>query len=252
MYTCAIVRPPAENCGQGLTTAGLGPPDPALFLAQHRAYVETLRLLGLQIIELAPEPDFPDAHFVEDTAVVVPELAVIARPGAAARRGEERGCETVLGWYRPVARIVEPGTLEGGDVLVAGRQVFAGLSARTNAAGISQLAQLLAPYGYAVTAVPVTGGLHLKSSVNGLGDDALILTEDMARREEFRTFVQIVVPPGEEYAASVLRIDGHLLVPAGFPQTQRRLQTLGWPLHELDLSEARKMDGGLTCLSLRL
>jgi dimethylargininase len=252
LSTCAIVRPPAENCGQGLTAAGLGPPDPALFLAQHRAYVEILRSLGLQIVELAPEAAFPDAHFVEDTAVVVPELAVIARPGAAARRGEERSCETVLAWYRPVARIVEPGTLEGGDVLVVGRRVFAGLSARTNAAGISQLAQLLAPFGYVVTAVPVTAGLHLKSSVNGLGNDALILTEDLARREEFRTFMQVVVPPGEEYAANVLWIDGHLLVPAGFPRTQRRLQTLGWPLHELDMSEAHKMDGGLTCLSLRL
>jgi dimethylargininase len=251
LYTRAIVRPPAENCGRGLTTAGLGPPDPAVFLAQHRAYVDTLRSLGLQIIELAPESAFPDAHFVEDTAVIVPELAVIARPGAAARRGEERGSEAVLAWYRPVARIVEPGTLEGGDVLVAGRQVFVGRSARTNAAGVSQLAQLLSPHGYDVTAIPVVAGLHLKSCVNGLGDDALLLTEDFARREEFRPFAQIVVAPGEEYAANVLWIDGHLLVPAGFPRTHQRLQTLGWPLHELAMSEARKMDGGLTCLSLR-
>jgi dimethylargininase len=251
VYAHALVRPPAGNCGDGLTTAGLGPPDPGLFLAQHEAYVAALAALGLGIVALPPAPGFPDAHFVEDTAVVLPEVAVIARPGAAARRGEERSVADVLARHRPTVRIEAPGTLEGGDVLTIGRRVLIGLSARTNEDGAAQLARQLSAHGYAVTAIPVGDGLHLKSGINWLGGDDLLVTAAFADRSELRDYRRWVVPEAEAYAANTLWINDSLLVPSGFPRTRRILEALGLRILELDVGEVRKMDGGLTCLSLR-
>lgn len=249
--TRAIVRLPGDNFGRGLTTAGLGAPDFRKMLGQHAAYVRALEHLGLEVLSLEPQPSFPDAHFVEDTAVVLPELAVIARPGAAARRGEEESIEPVLRPFRPVARIREPGTLDGGDVLVAGRRIFCGLSGRTNAEGARQLGRLAGELGYALTTVPVASGLHLKSGVNHLGGERLLLTKGMAGSGLFRSFEHVEVDPSEEYAANALLCNGSLVVPAGAVRTRRKLETLGMPLVVLDVSEARKMDGGLTCLSIR-
>jgi len=250
-FTRAIVRLPGENFGQGLTTAGLGAPDFRIMLGQHAAYVRALENLGLEVLTLEPQPSFPDAHFVEDTAVVLPELAVIARPGAAVRRGEEETIEPVLRRFRPVVRIQEPGTLDGGDVLVVGRRIFCGLSGRTNAEGARQLGRLAGELGYGLTTVPVASGLHLKSAVNHLGGGRLLLTRGMAGRRPFRSWEHIEVDPSEEYAANALFCNGSLIAPAGAVRTRRKLEKLGMPLVVLDVSEARKMDGGLTCLSIR-
>ncbi|MBN2200259.1 MAG: amidinotransferase [Candidatus Aminicenantes bacterium] len=249
--TRAIVRLPGENFGQGLTTAGLGAPDFRTMLGQHAAYVRALENLGLEVLTLEPQSLFPDAHFVEDTAVVLPELAVIARPGAPSRRGEEETIEPVLRRFRPVARIREPGTLDGGDVLVAGRRIFCGLSARTNEEGARQLGALVMDRGYSLTTVPVASGLHLKSGVSHLGGERLLLTRGMAGCGLFRSFENIEVDPSEEFAANALFCNGSLVVPAGAARTRRKLEKLGMPLVVLDVSEARKMDGGLTCLSIR-
>jgi len=251
MFTQAIVRNPGPDCGRGLTTANLGPPSYPRLLAQHAAYVAALRESGLDVTVLEAAPGFPDAYFVEDPAVVTPGAAVIANSGAPTRRGEGASLEPVLARFRPIARIVPPATLDGGDVLEAGGRWFIGLSERTNAAGAEALGRILEAHGQAWTAIAVGAGLHLKSSVNALGGKALVLTEALAREAAFAGFDRIVLDPGDEYAANTLWVNGRLLMPAGFPGARRKLGAAGLPIRELDVSEVRKMDGGLTCLSLR-
>jgi dimethylargininase len=252
VLTRAILRRPGPDFARGLTTAALGEPDPARMLAQHAAYAEALRALGLEVEILEALPGFPDAYFVEDVAVVVPELAVVARPGAPSRLGEADAIVPALARHRKIARLEDPARLEGGDVMVAGKSVFVGLSARTNEEGASQLARLLEPHGYRARTVPVAAGLHLKSSVSWLGGETLLLGERFADRPEFRAFRRIVVDASGEPACNSLFVNGTLLTPAGFPQARRLLEQTGLPIVELDVSEVRKMDGGLTCLSLRL
>jgi dimethylargininase len=251
MFTRAICRKPGPDFAQGITTSGLGPPDPARMLAQHGAYVDALRGLGLEVDLLEPLPGFPDAHFVEDAAVVTAAVAIVTRPGAPARRGEETALAPSLARHRSLARIEAPGTLDGGDVLIVDRRVLVGLSARTNPEGAAQLGRILQPFGFTTTPVPVGAGLHFKSGVNSLGGDVLLVSEDFAHREELASYRRIVVSTEETYAANTLWVNGTLLVPAGFPRTRAQLAALGLPVLELDTSEARKMDGGLTCLSLR-
>jgi dimethylargininase len=220
-------------------------------LAQHAAYVAALAAAGLTVEMLDPLPGSPDAYFVEDTAVVTAELAVVTLPGAPARRGEVESIAVALARHRPVLALEPPATLDGGDVLQVGRRVFVGLSARTNEAGAEQLGALLAAHEYATTAVPVGAGLHLKSSVNALDEETLLLTAALADLPVFRDYERLIVAPGEEYAANVLAVNDVLLVPRGYPETRRRLAQLGRPIVELDVSGARAMDGGLTCMSLR-
>ena len=251
VFTRALLRSPGPDFADGLTTAGLGCPDLERMRAQHRAYAEALSSLGLVVEILDPLPGFPDAYFVEDGAVVVPELAVITRPGALARRGEEESLAPALARHRPSARIQAPGTLDGGDVLIVEKDVFVGLSERTNREGAEQLGALLAPHGYTLHCVPVGAGLHLKSGVNFVGEGSLLMTAALADREAFAGFRRIVVEEPDAYAANTLHINGTLLMPAGFPRVRALLEPLGLPILELDTSEARKMDGGLTCLSLR-
>ena len=250
-FTRAIARLPGPDAAAGLTTAGLGRPDPSLLLKQHSAYVETLRRLGLEVEVLPAAPGFPDAYFIEDAAVVTPEAAVITRPGAPSRRGETVSVESALARYRPLHRIELPGTLDGGDVLAAGGRFFIGLSARTNEDGARQLGAILASFGHSWTAVPVESGLHLKSSVNALGDRTVVLASGFPTKELFRGYDRIVLDPGDDYAANTLWINGTLLVPKGFPRALEKLSGRGLPVIEVDTSEMRKMDGGLTCLSLR-
>ncbi len=250
-FTQAIVRQPGPNCAAGLTSSDLGPPDYDRLLAQHQSYVDALCELGLWVEELPAEPDYPDAYFVEDPAVVTPEVAVITLPGAPARQGEQERIAPLLARHRPLAHIEPPGHLEGGDVLIVGRQVFVGLSQRTNRAGAQQLDRILAQQGYTTTAVPVGPGLHLKSSVNLVGPNALLLTVDFAAKAAFSGYQHILVDDEEAYASNSLLVNGTLIVPAGFPRTRARLEALGQPIVELDVSEVQKMDGGLTCMSLR-
>jgi len=251
VLTHAILRRPGPDFAAGLTTARLGFPDPVRMLAQHAAYAGAVRALGLEVEVLDALAGFPDAYFVEDVAVVVPELAVIARPGAASRRGEAGAIVPVLARHRALARLEPPATLEGGDVLVAGRTVFIGLSARTNEEGARQLARLLEPHGYRSRTVPVTTALHLKSSLCWLGGETLLVSERLADQPELREFRRIIVDAADEPACNTLLLNGTLLAPAGFPRTRRQLDETGLPVIELDVSEARKMDGGLTCMSLR-
>ena len=251
MFKHAIARKPGANFGNGLTTSDLGAPDVKNMTVQHEAYVRTLEELGLTVFVLASELAFPDAHFVEDTAVVTPDIAVIANPGAQARQGEEKTIAPVLSDFRTIARIEPPGTLDGGDVLMVGSHFFIGISERTNRQGAEQLGHILERFNNTWTAVDVGKGLHLKSGVNHVGGDTLLLTEAFSRLEVFAGYDQIVLDPGETYAGNSLWINDHLIVPQGFQDTLAKLERVGLPIHVLDVSEVQKMDGGLTCLSIR-
>jgi dimethylargininase len=251
MYTHAVTRKPGRDFAEGLTTAGLGRPVYALAEEQHNAYVETLKHLGLTVIELDALPDHPDACFVEDMAVIAPNIAVITNSGAPSRRGERQSIERVLRRYRETIRIESPCTVDGGDVMMVESQFFIGVSARTNEAGAGRLGEILVGHGYTWTAVDVGGGLHLKSGVNYIGDNNLLITEDFAAHPGFDKFEKIVLSGAESYAANTLRINDCLITPKGFPNTLEKLSGIGCKIVELDTSEVRKMDGGLTCLSLR-
>ena len=251
MFTHAIVRTPGPHAGDGLTTSLLGKPDHATLLRQHAAYLQTLRDLGLAITHLDPLPGHPDAYFVEDTALLFPELAIVTRPGAPQRRGEAEAMSATLATFRTLIRLAHPATLDGGDVLLVGKKVFVGLSERTNSSSAEQVARILMPHGYTVVPVPVPSGLHLKSSVTWAGGKVLVLTSALATLEAFAGYEHLIVPDEEGCAANVLWVNGTLLVPGGFPRTTAMCARLGLPLKILDLSEVHKMDGALTCMSLR-
>jgi dimethylargininase len=251
MYSHAITRKPGKNFGDGITSDNLGSPSYDLIIDQHKVYVAALRSLGMEVIVLDAHPDYPDAYFVEDTAVVTPQVAVITNPGTDARKGEVDSIEPVLSRYRKIARIRAPGTLDGGDAFMAEEHCFIGISDRTNTEGAEQLGRILEQSGYKWTLVPVTGGLHLKSGVNYIGKNTLLVSREFAARGEFDEFAKIVLDEDEELAANTLWVNDSLLMPEGFPKTKERLEILGLPIIELDVSEAQKMDGGLTCMSIR-
>jgi len=247
----ALTRRPGPELAAGLTTATLGPPGFLLALQQFDAYVAILMGLGLDVTVMEALPGYPDAHFVEDTAVMTFGSAVIARPGAPARDGEQGPMSEVLGDCRPLHMITAPGTLDGGDVLQVGSHFLIGLSDRTNEEGARQLGAVVTAEGGTWQAVPVGAGLHFKSSVNAVGPRTLLVTGDFADRPELADFERIVVPQGEEYAANTLLINDTLIMPSGYSRTRALLENLGMAVVELDTSEFRRMDGGLTCLSLR-
>lgn len=251
MIRYALVRRPGPEAAQGLTTQ-VGPPlQFDLLEQQHAAYCRALADLGIHLIQLDPLAGFPDAYFVEDAAVVTPEMAVIANSGARARRGEEQSIAAVLRCHRGLKTIQPPGTLDGGDVMVVDRHVFVGLSQRTNRSAADQLARLLTPFGYRLTMVSVDDGLHLKTSVNTIGDDLLLMVASWSQRPEFAGYRLLRVAPEESHACNTICINGHLITPAGFPQTRALLEATGLPIITLDTSQFRRMDGGLSCLSLR-
>ena len=252
MFTKAIVRKPGKNFAQGLTTAaGLKPPDYHLILRQHEAYVETLKSIGLGVIALEPLPDYPDAYFVEDTAVVTEHIAIITNPGADTRKGEETSIAAVLAEYRNIEHINPPGTVDGGDVLQIANHFFIGLSERTNQEGAAQLGRILQGFGYTYTTISVGAGLHFKSSVNYIGKNTLLVADDFAEHRSLKDYQNITAEDPESYAANTLLVNDHLLTPVGFPQTRKKLDALGMKIIELDMSEVQKMDGGLTCMSIR-
>lgn len=254
-FTRAIVRPPATTFADGLTTAGLGPPDLPLALAQHATYARALEACGLEVTRLPADDRFPDSTFVEDTAVLARGLAVLCRPGAPSRAGEVDAIrEAVEAAFADVARIEAPGTVDGGDVCEAGDHVFIGVSERTNEAGARQLAAHLATRGLSSTLVDVRGIpglLHLKSGIAWLGGRTLALSSPFAGRPEFVGWDRLPVPPGEEYAGNAVLVNGRVLIAAGYPLFEAAVRARGLTTVVLDMSEFRKLDGGLSCLSLR-
>jgi dimethylargininase len=254
-FTRAIVRPPAATFADGLTTAPLGAPDLPLALAQHAAYVAALESAGLAVTVLPPDDRFPDSTFVEDTAVLARGLAVLCRPGAPSRAGEVEAIRPALeALFSSFVAIAGPGTVDGGDVCEAGDHVFIGISERTNEEGARQLAAHLSTRGLGSTLVDVRGLpglLHLKSGIAWLGKRTLALSRPLAARPEFTGWTILEVPPGEEYASNAVLVNDRVLVADGFPRFAAAVEALGFPAVRLGMSEFRKLDGGLSCLSLR-
>jgi dimethylargininase len=250
-FSHAIARRPGRDLAAGITTSSLGTPDHQKAVGQFDAYVQALIDCGVTVTILDPLAEHPDAHFIEDTAVVVAEIAVITRPGAPARRGEVASVADALAPLKPITWIQPPGTLDGGDVLMMGHHLLVGLSDRTNRHGAEQLGHALAEYGYTWSAIPVAAGLHFKSSVNAVGENVVLTTRDFADHPVLADYERIVLTEGETYAGNTLLVNERLIMPAGYPKTREQLESVGRPIIELDTSEFRKMDGGLTCLSLR-
>ena len=251
MFKYAITRKPRQDFAQGISTSNLGPPSYELLQEQHADYIETLQSLGLEVIVLDRLVGYPDAYFVEDIAVVTPDVAIITNPGAETRRGEAETIEPVLAEYRTTFLIQAPATIDGGDVLMVDNRFFIGISERTNKEGAQQLGRILEQYGNTWTVVTVRTGLHLKSGVNYVGQNTLLMSEGYADLDQFSAYDKIVLDKSEEYAANTLIINNFLITPKGFPKTREKLEATDLAIIELDVSEVRKMDGGLTCLSVR-
>ncbi len=261
MFERALVRPPAANFADGLTTAGLGAPDYQRALEQHAIYCRALENFGLELIRLEADARYPDSCFVEDAAIIIGQgtgqatSAIITRPGALSRQGEVSSIREELSRLIPsIHEIQPPGTIDGGDVCEAGTHFFIGISERTNEDGARQLAAVLSPRGFTHSFVDIrgiTGVLHLKSWLAYLPPGTLIVTEALAGRDEFRGYDLICVAAGEEYAANCIEVNGMVMMAAGYPQLQAKLDEAGYYAVKLDMSEFQKMDGGLSCLSLR-
>ncbi|WP_411280874.1 dimethylarginine dimethylaminohydrolase family protein [Gemmatimonas sp.] len=255
-FTQAIVRPPARNFANGLTTVDLGVPNVALALAQHAAYCAALARHGCTVIALPADSAHPDSTFVEDTALILPGRgAIITHPGAASRAGEVHAIRDALASFFPeLPEITTPGALDAGDVCEAGDVVFIGISERTNADGARQLAAWLARYGVAARLVDIRrtpGILHLKSGVVALDANRLLSIKALAGHAAFADMDVLRVPADEEYAANSVRVNDVIFVAEGYPLTHALLRQAGYALEPVAMSEFAKMDGGLSCLSLR-
>jgi len=236
----------------GLSTAGLGVPDYEKALTQHAAYADALRACGVEVTILAADENYPDSVFIEDTAVLSEKVAVITRPGAASRQGEEVAVAESLRWvFEQLEYIIPPGTLEGGDVLRAGDQFFIGISARTNAAGAGQLAAIFGKHGYSAIQVPLQHVLHLKTGIAYLENNRLLAGGEFVNHPQLGQFQIIPIADDEASAANSIWVNDRVLVPAGFPKAIHAIEKLGYETVPLDVSEFRKLDGGLSCLSLR-
>ena len=255
MFQHAIVRTPGENFADGLTTVDLGKPDFSKVLAQHAAYCHALQQCGLDVVCLDADLKHPDSTFVEDTAVLTANTAILTRPGASSRCGEIAGIrEAVARFYLVIQEIKSPGTLDGGDICEAGTHFFLGISHRTNREGAGQLGEFLAAEGYTSSMVDIrnmTSILHLKSGISYLDNNNLVVMEELAGKEEFEGYNLVCVPMEESYACNCVLVNHRVLLPSGFPRLTAALTGLGYEPLFLDMSEFRKMDGGLSCLSLR-
>ncbi|MBR4394918.1 MAG: N(G),N(G)-dimethylarginine dimethylaminohydrolase [Eubacteriaceae bacterium] len=255
MFTKAIVRTPCRNMVKGITTSAyLGTPDYEKALAQHKAYIRTLESLGLDVTILPANEAFPDSCFVEDPAVVTKECAVITNPKENSRNGEKEEILPAISMFYSedqIFYIKAPGTFEGGDVMKAGNTFFVGQSARTNEEGIAQFASIMSAFGYKTVAVPLKLVLHLKTGADYMENDTMLLCGEFVDRPEFKDYRKIVISEEEAYATNSLWINGKVIVPEGFPKTMEALEKAGYETVAADTSEFRKIDGGLSCLSLR-
>ena len=252
MFTKAIVRTPGCSLTSGLTASKLGTPVYQKALEQHRQYIAALERCGLDVLILEADEAFPDSTFVEDVAIVTPKCAIITRPAAASRRGETAAMLPVLeDFYSYIEKIQPPGTLDGGDVMQVDQHFYIGLSTRTNRAGADQLIEILQRYGMTASTVPVTEVLHLKTGVTQVAENTLLAAGEFIASPTFSDFRILLVPEEASRGANCIRINGKLLLSAGFPAVSKQLVDQGAELIEVDISEYAKLDGGLTCLSLR-
>lgn len=251
MTWIAITRGVSEEIEQcELTHQERVPIDFAIATAQHADYERALEQLGCVVERIADAPDLPDCVFIEDAAIVLDEVAIVMRPGAESRRAEVPAVAAALGSHRSVLALEAPGTMDGGDVMLVGRSLFIGASSRTNLAGIDQVRQIVAPFGYALHPVSVRGCLHLKSAVTALDDTTLLVNPAWARADEFRGFALVEVDEAEPSAANIVRVGSCLLYSAAFPRTLETLRRRGYDVTVVDVGEIAKAEGAVTCCSL--
>lgn len=253
MFDKAFVRRPGHSLAEGISENQLGKPDYIKALKQHQEYKNVLMQCGLKIIELEPDEQFPDSVFIEDTAVITRKMAVLSNPAPPARKDEViRISEELEKHWKTVESIKEPGKFEGGDVMQTGSHFYVGISERTNQEGFNQFNHLAGKYGYTASAIEIKDLLHLKTGINYLGNKYLLMQEGFLPENSFNSFNIIRVSKKEAYAANSLRINEYVMVPEGYPETKLKVEQAGFKTIALDVSEFRKLDGGLSCLSLRV
>ena len=255
MFKHTIVRTPCSKITEGITSAPeLGQPIYEKALEQHKAYIEALKSTGVDVKVLPALEDYPDSCFVEDVAVLSEKCAIITNPGAGSRNGEtEFIIPAIKEFYSEdqIGYIKDPGTLEGGDVMKVGNTFYVGVSARTNEEGIKQFAEFFGSYGYEVKAVPLTEVLHLKTGVNYIENNKMLVSGEFIDKPDFAGYEKIVVPEDEAYGANCIWMNDTVIVPLGYPAVQKAVEDAGYKVIIVDTSEFRKIDGGLSCLSLR-
>jgi len=252
MFSRAIVRIPCEAMIRGITTANLGVPDYQKALVQHADYIQALKECDLDVTILAADDDFPDSTFVEDVALMTPSCAILTNPGAVSRNQEVKSMLPVLKeFYNSVETIKAPGTIEAGDIMMVGKHFYIGLSERTSQAGAEQMISILQQYGMTGSVIKLSEVLHLKTGLGYLENNNLLACGEFLTKQEFQRYNLLEVTADEAYAANSVWINDTVLVPHGFPKTRKLIESAGYQVRIVDVSEFQKLDGGLSCLSLR-
>ncbi len=253
MFTSAIVRTPAKSIVEGLTESkALGAPNYEQAIIQHQSYIDSLKMCGLDVTVLEPCEEYPDSTFLEDVALITPSCAIIMRPGAYSRRGEVKEIESVLrNRFNNVKAIEAPGTLEGGDVMMVGNHYYIGLSNRTNQEGAKQIIEILNKYGMSGSTISLNKMLHLKTGLSFLENNNLIICGEFINDSRFDQYNSIEIPENESYAANCIWVNEFVIIPLGYPITKEKIRNAGYTVLETNVSEFQKLDGGLSCLSLR-
>ena len=252
MFSKAIVRLPGQSMVKGLTTSRLGSPDYEKAFIQHQAYVQALKECGLEVTVMPADEEFPDSTFVEDTALLTPHCAIIMNPGAPSRKDEILKVKsTVSQFYTIIEEISDPGTVEAGDIMMVGNHYYIGISERTNRNGAEQVIKILNNYGMTGSTIELKCVLHLKTGLAYIENNNLIVSGEFTTNPAFDAFNKIQIPDNERYAANCIWINGTVIIPDGYPVTMQRIADLGYSVIEVNMSEFQKLDGGLSCLSLR-
>jgi len=252
MFTKAIVRKPCKNMIKGLTSAGLGIPDYETALLQHERYSQVLKNCGLHVLVLEADENYPDSTFVEDTALLTPHCAIVTNPGVPSRKNETIEIKEIIKrFYSQIEFIEDSGTVEGGDVMMVGSHFYIGLSQRTNEEGAKQVIKILNDYGMSGSIVTLEKVLHLKTGLAYLENNYLVAAGEFLSKPEFQNFKLLKIDDDENYAANCIWVNDQVLVPNNFPKAKKTIEENGYTTIEVDVSEFRKLDGGLSCLSLR-
>ena len=253
MFNKAIVRTPGKSLVNGLSDSKhLGTPDYSKAIIQHQQYIEALKSCGLKITVLDPCEEYPDSTFVEDVALITPKCTIMTRPGAESRRGEvTKMTKTLESQFKNLEYIESPGTIEAGDVMMVGDHYYVGLSERTNLQGAEQLIAILVRYGLKGSTVRLKKVLHLKTGLSYLENNRLVVCGEFKNDPVFSGFDQIEIPESESYAANCIWVNDNVIIPSGYPITKQKVSATGYNVLEVDVSEFKKLDGGLSCLSLR-
>ncbi|MGA2625118.1 MAG: arginine deiminase family protein [Bacteroidota bacterium] len=252
MFTRAIVRTPGKSMINGLTTAELGHPDYEQALVQHARYIEALKDCGLEVRVLREDQRYPDSTFVEDVALLTKDYAIVTNPGAPSRKGETAEIREILrDYYINIEEVREPGTVEAGDIMMVGSHFFIGISKRTNETGAQQVVGYLEKYGMSGSVIKLENVLHLKTGVAYLEHNNLVACGEFLSRGEFQKFNILKIDEDESYAANCIWVNDRVLIPKGYPKARATIESAGYSIKEVDVSEFRKLDGGISCLSLR-